>query len=381
MGCSFDQQMLYENGSDTLRFAKLLGVWDSELEQQAQQLPHYDPIMVGWSGQIKEFREENLYGEIGEYEHRHISQLIGLYPGSQITSLTPAWLDAASITLEKRGKRVCGWALAHRLCAWARTKNGEKAHEMLRTLLSAQTYPNLWNFHPPFQIDGNFGGTAGIAEMLLQSHEGFIHLLPALPAAWKTGAFCGLCARGGYQIDVKWQDLQLVQAVIKPTVKGLCSVRYPQISRGQLRCNNGQKIEFCVDSLDQITFCARLETQYFIDNVPHSVALAPPVCLEINSEQSQLSWKAGESGATHFRVYRACDNDPSYTCLAYNHTDTCLTVDKLPKDAGHFTYKVTAVDCLGENESDGALLVVNNATPLYMDRYAHTLRQLDSLKR
>jgi len=241
VGCAFDQQMIYENHRDLIRAARLLGREDDPVVRTAtEQIDRLDPVQIGISGQIKEYREEKAYGEIGQWAHRHISHLVGLYPGTLITTDTPAWLEAARTTLNLRGDRSTGWAMAHRLNSWARIQDGNRAYKLYRTLLSKGTYPNLWDAHPPFQIDGNFGGTSGVSEMLLQSHTGVIDVLPALPDDWASGSFEGLVARGNFVVDAVWEGKRAKEIRITARRDGEMKVRCRSMKNPALYRENGK---------------------------------------------------------------------------------------------------------------------------------------------
>ena len=224
VGCAFDQQMTYENLKRTLEAAEILGESNAELEQMRSVIDKLDPVLIGESGQIKEYREERFYGEIGDPKHRHVSHLVGLYPGTVINSDTPDWLKAAEVTLNGRGDASRGWAVMHKMLLWARVKNGSRAHDLMRTFIENNLLDNLWDIQPPFQIDGNLGYVSGVCEMLLSSHADLIELLPALPDEWQSGEFSGLIARGGFEIDCKWEGGKPISASFRSKCGGTLKV-------------------------------------------------------------------------------------------------------------------------------------------------------------
>lgn len=264
IGTTFDQGFVWENHNDVLKAAEVLDAKDPFLDVVRDQVHRLDPIQIGASGQIKEYREENEYGEIGDPHHRHISHLCPVYPGTFINSDHPDWLVAVSKTLDYRGNVSTGWAMAHRMNVRARTKEAEKAREIYSLFLQERTLPNLWTVHPPFQIDGNLGTMAGVAEMLVQSHEGFIELLPALPEAWETGSFEGLMARGNFEISLRWEKGKITYLDIVSGSGGTCALKTDQAEVFQIKDMDGNSIPHVKKGNNTIEFNTRKSGEYII---------------------------------------------------------------------------------------------------------------------
>ena len=362
VGCGFDQQLIESNNRDYLELKSFAGAPDDDVSRRVEkQSGKYDPIQIGWSGQIKEFREEGYYGDLGEYRHRHLSHLVALMPGTLITRDTPAWLDAAKKSLEGRGDKSTGWALAHRICAWARTGSGDRAHRLLCGLLAERTYHNLWDSHPPFQIDGNFGAIAGMAEMLLQSHSSAIDLLPALPQVWKDGSFSGLCARGGYSVDCEWRDGVPVRAIVYKKER----IAPPKVRFGG--------VEVSASTVDA--------SKYVYTGFPKSVARpASPTEVKVDRKLRMVSWKASSTDGVSYQVLRNTRSAPGYDVLAKGVKGTSFrdgSVDFAAED--YVTYKIIAEDGAG-NVSEGALHTCSRATAFDKARYMMSVRNLNGIE-
>jgi len=224
-GVSFDQQLVWDLFTNYIEASKILGVdepFRKKIESMRARL--LGPKIGRW-GQLQEWMVDR---DNPKDKHRHLSHMIAVFPGRQISPLTtPKLAQAARVSMNARGDGSTGWSRAWKIAIWARLLDGNHAYRVLHGMLQERFLPNLFNTHPPFQIDGNFGYAAGVCEMLLQSHLGEIYFLPALPDAWADGCFHGLKARGAVEVDLTWRKGKAVKAVLKPQVDGPVKLRAP----------------------------------------------------------------------------------------------------------------------------------------------------------
>lgn len=360
-GNTYEQTLVWQLYQDTIEAAGIVGETDTAKVAQwkSNQSNLKGPIEVGDSGQIKEWYTETTVNSLGQgYNHRHLSHMLGLFPGDLISVDTPEWLAAARVSMENRVDKTTGWGMGQRINTWARLGDGNHAYKLITDLFDGGILTNLWDTHSPYQIDGNFGMTSGVAEMLVQSNMGYINLLPALPDTWSDGSVEGLVARGNFELSYDWTDGKLNQAKILSNKGGECQVQYSGIANATVTDSDGKVVEATkVDGkTNRISFNTEEGKTYTI-KVPEA-----PKNVKANyygESGTKVSWNAVD-GAAAYNVYRSEDGT-TFTKVTENTERTSFVDSKAFTDVSKVSYKVTAL--YGDKESgDSKVAAVKDLT-------------------
>lgn len=271
LGTTFDQGVVWEIFNEVIQASEVLGKSSKEIEEIKAAQTKLSGPQIGLGGQFMEWKDETSQDVSGDGGHRHVNHLFMLHPGNQIVAgrseQEDKYIEAMIKTLETRGDGGTGWSKAWKINFWARLRDGDHAHTMVSQLLKESTAENLFDLHPPFQIDGNFGGTAGMTEMLLQSQGDAIELLPALPQIWGMGEVNGLKARGNVEVDMVWNHNTLTKSVLRPGTAGDLTLRGTDLSTAKLTDAAGKSVAYTVVDEDTITFSAKAGETYTLEGM------------------------------------------------------------------------------------------------------------------
>lgn len=351
-GNTYEQTLVWQLYEDAIKAAEILKQDPEKVaEWKSNQKDLKGPIEIGTSGQIKEWYIEEAFNKdaagnnLGEgAAHRHISHILGLFPGDLIAT-NPEWMEAAKYTMQNRLDRTTGWGMGQRINTWARLGDGNHAHSLIETLFGSGILTNLWDTHAPYQIDGNFGMTSGVAEMLLQSNMGYINLLPALPDAWAEGNVDGLVARGNFEVDMSWTGGSLTEASIHSKNGGPAVVNVPNASFGTLTDGDGNTVQFerVGDNQDQISFNTEKGKTYVLKEVPPRAAAPTGLTAERSeAERVELAWDAVEGEGITYKVYRQVGNGQPEQ-IADALTETTYVDAGGNETLGNLKYRVSAM--------------------------------------
>lgn len=372
-GNTYEQTLIWQLYEDTIKAAEVLGT-DADLVAtwKANQADLKGPIEVGDSGQIKEWYTETTFNHtasgatLGEgYNHRHMSHLLGLFPGDLITEDHAEWFAAAKVSMQNRTDESTGWGMAQRINSWARLGDGNKTYQIIKNLFNGGIYANLFDYHQPkyFQIDGNFGYTSGVAEMLLQSNAGYINLLPAVPDDWANGSVNGLVAQGNFKVSMDWKDGNVTTATILSENGGEAVVQTKNASLATVVDSDGNVVDVTPVKENRISFATEAGKSYTLKDIPASAEVAAPTgltALRADGENVKLSWDAvtAEEGSNvTYNVYRQVENG-DVICIETGLTTTTYTDTTADKTLGTMKYQVSAVVEGNESEKSAAVTAV-----------------------